>query len=89
MDLPTAVHGPQGCTVRWRAPRYHAVHRLLTSPFYAGAYVFGRTATRTRVEDGRKVVTHGVARRREDWAVLIRDHHDGTSPGPSMIATRR
>ncbi|WP_352618283.1 recombinase family protein [Mesorhizobium sp. M0323] len=52
-------------------------HRLLTNPVYAGAYVFGRTATRTRVEDGRKVVTHGVARRREDWAVLIRDHHDG------------
>ncbi|RWD62206.1 MAG: serine recombinase [Mesorhizobium sp.] len=77
IDLPTAVHGPQGWTVRWGAPRYHAVHRLLTNPVYAGAYVFGRTATRTRVEDGRKVVTHGVARRREDWAVLIRDHHDG------------
>lgn len=77
IDLPTAVNGPQGWTVRWGAPRYHAVHRLLTNPVYAGAYVFGRTATRTRVEDGRKVVTHGVARRREDWAVLIRDHHDG------------
>ncbi|WP_244426149.1 recombinase family protein [Mesorhizobium amorphae] len=49
----------------------------MTNPVYAGAYVFGRTATRTRVEDGRKVVTHGVARRREDWAVVIRDHHDG------------
>jgi len=77
IDLPTAVHGPQGWTVRWGPPRYHAVHRLLTNPVYAGAYVFGRTATRTRVEDGRKVVTHGVARRREDWAVVIRDHHDG------------
>lgn len=77
IDLPTAVHGRQGRTVRWGPPCYHAVHRLLTNPVYAGAYVFGRTATRTRVEDGRKVMTHGVARRREDWAVLIRDHHDG------------
>lgn len=76
-DLPTAVHGPQGRTVRWGPPRYHAVHRLLTNPVYAGAYVFGRTASRTRVEDGRKVITHGVARRCEDWTVLIRDHHDG------------
>jgi excisionase family DNA binding protein len=77
IDLPTAVHGPQGRTVRWGSPRYHAVHRLLTNPVYAGAYVFGRTASRTRVEDGRKVITHGVVRRREEWTVVIRDHHDG------------
>jgi len=77
IDLPTAVHGPQGRTVRWGPPRYHAVHRLLTNPVYAGAYVFGRTISRTRVEGGRKVITHGVARRRDDWMVLIRDHHDG------------
>jgi excisionase family DNA binding protein len=77
MDLPSAVHGPQGRMVRWGPPRYHAVHRLLTNPVYAGAYVFGRTASRTRVEDGRKVITHGVARRREEWTVVIRDHHDG------------
>src|ERR1700730_16268359 len=48
IDLPTAVHGPQGRTVRWGPPRYHAVHRLLTNPVYAGAYVFGRTILRTR-----------------------------------------
>ena len=77
IDLPTAVQGRQGRTVRWGPPRYHAVHRLLTNPVYAGAYVFGRTISRTRVEGGRKVITHGVARRREDWMVLIRDHHDG------------
>jgi excisionase family DNA binding protein len=77
IDLPTAVQSRQGRTVRWGPPRYHAVHRLLTNPVYAGAYVFGRTISRTRVEGGRKVITHGVARRREDWMVLIRDHHDG------------
>ena len=77
IELPTAVHGPQGRIVRWGLPSYHAVHRLLTNPVYAGAYVFGRTMSRTRVEGGRKVVTHGVARRSEDWTVFIRDHHDG------------
>ena len=77
IDLPTAVHGRQGRTVRWGPPRYHAVHRLLTNPVYAGAYVFGRTVSPTRVEGGRKVIIHGVARRREDWTVLIQDHHDG------------
>ena len=30
-----------------------------------------------RFEGGREVVTHGIARRREEWEVLIRNHHDG------------
>lgn len=77
IDLPIAVYGRQGRTVQWRPPRYNTVHRLLTNPVYAGAYVFGRTGSRARLDGGRKVITHGVARRREEWEVLIRDHHDG------------
>jgi excisionase family DNA binding protein len=77
IDLPVAVYGPQGRAVQWRPPRYHAVHRLLTNPVYAGTYVFGRTGSRVRFEGGRKVVIHGTARRREEWEVLIRDHHQG------------
>jgi excisionase family DNA binding protein len=76
-DLPVTAFGRQGRTVQWRAPSYSTVHRLLTNPVYAGAYVFGRTISRVRIEGGRKVITHGVMRRREDWEVLIRDHHDG------------
>jgi len=38
---------------------------------------FGRTGSRVRLEGGRKVITRGVARRRDEWEVLIRDHHDG------------
>ena len=77
IELPVAVYSPQGRAVQWRPPHYHAVHRLLTNPVYAGAYVFGRTGSRVRFEGGRKVVIYGVARRREEWEVLIRDHHDG------------
>ncbi len=77
IELPVAIHGPQGRTVQWRLPKNHTVHRLLTNPVYAGAYVFGRTVTQARFEGGRKVVTHGIARQREEWEVMIRDHHDG------------
>jgi len=77
IDLPVAVYGPQGRAVQWRPPRYHMVHRLLTNPIYAGAYVFGRTGSRVRLEGGRKVIVRGFVRRREEWEVLIRDHHDG------------
>jgi hypothetical protein len=77
IELPIAVYGRQGRTVQWRPPRYNTVHRLLTNPVYAGAYVFGRTGSRARLDGGRKVITHGVARPREEWGVLIRDRHDG------------
>ena len=77
IDLPIAVYGRQGRTVQWRPARYNTVHRLLTNPVYAGGYVFGRTSSRARFDGGRKVITHGVVRRREEWEVLIRDHHDG------------
>lgn len=77
IELPIAVHGAQGRSVQWRLPRYNTVHRLLTNPVYAGAYVYGRTFTRVRFEGGRKVATHGIARRPEEWAVVIRNHHDG------------
>lgn len=77
IELPVVIHGRRGRTVQWRLPKYHTVHRLLTNPVYAGAYVFGRTVTQARFEGGRKVVTHGIARRREEWEVVIRDHHDG------------
>ena len=69
------VPGDRSCS--GGRPRYNTVHRLLTNPVYAGAYVFGRTVSRVRIEAGRKVITRGVARRRDEWEVLIRDHHDG------------
>ena len=77
IDLPIVVHGAEGRVVEWRPPRYNTVYRLLTNPVYAGAYVFGRTGSRARLEAGRKVITRGVARRRDEWEVLIRDHHEG------------
>src|ERR1700752_4093113 len=77
LGLPLARHGREGRPGQGPPPRYNTVHRLLTNPVYAGAYVFGRTGSRARLEGGRKVITHGVARQREEWEVLIRDHHYG------------
>ena len=36
IDLPVVVYSSQGRAVQWRPARYHAVHRLLTNPVYAG-----------------------------------------------------
>ncbi|WP_371933116.1 recombinase family protein [Bradyrhizobium sp. CCGUVB23] len=32
-----------GVPLRWDAPIYTKIHQVLTNPFYAGVYVYGRT----------------------------------------------
>jgi excisionase family DNA binding protein len=77
ISLPATVHGPDGRGVLWKAPIYNTVLHVLTNPVYAGAYAFGRTETRVRIEAGRKRVVHGARRGREQWQVLITEHHEG------------
>jgi excisionase family DNA binding protein len=74
--LPSVRYGSEGRVVIWQLPGYSAVHKLLTNPVYAGAYVFGRTASRVRIEASRKRVVRGVRQSPADWTVLIRDHHE-------------
>jgi hypothetical protein len=50
---------------------------VLKNPIYAGAYTYGRSKTVVELAGGQKRVRRQVQRRREDWKVLIRDHHEG------------
>jgi DNA invertase Pin-like site-specific DNA recombinase/uncharacterized protein YndB with AHSA1/START domain len=78
LSFPLQRHAGTGMPeITWVAPTYNAVHRVLTHPSYAGAYVYGRTQRRRVVdEDGRP---HVCKRRvgRDEWGVLIVDHHPG------------
>jgi excisionase family DNA binding protein len=76
VKMPTVVYGAAGRMVEWRPPRYNTIHRLLTNPIYAGAYVFGRTGSQVRIHAGRKLIRRNMVRAREAWEVLIRDHHE-------------
>jgi DNA invertase Pin-like site-specific DNA recombinase len=75
--LPAVIYGAEGRKVQWRAPVYNSVHHILVNPIYAGAYAYGRTGSRTTIENGRKRIVRGFKRERADWEVLIRDHHQG------------
>ena len=77
VELPAVVFDQSQRRVVWKLPGYTTVHRILTNPVYAGAYAFGRTGSRTYLENGRKRVVRGFRRERDEWEVLIRDHHDG------------
>ncbi|MHB1514016.1 MAG: recombinase family protein [Acidiferrobacter sp.] len=77
VQLPVARQSPAGRRVQWKATQYHNVREILAHPLYAGAYVFGRTGQRTRVQDGRAHKTVGHEKPMATWNVLIRDHHPG------------
>jgi excisionase family DNA binding protein len=76
-ELPAAIYDDGRRSVVWRLPSYNTVLHILSNPVYAGAYAFGRTETRVRIEAGRKRVVRGHRRAREHWQVLIQEHHDG------------
>ncbi len=77
IELPTAIYEDSRRSVVWRLPTYNTVLHILSNPDYAGAYAFGRTETRTRIEGGRKRIVRGNRREREDWQALIVEHHEG------------
>jgi DNA invertase Pin-like site-specific DNA recombinase len=65
--------------VVWAPLRHARVLEMLHNPFYAGAYVYGRTKSRSRLLPGEaprlKARSHRVAR--VDWPIVLRDHHGG------------
>jgi DNA invertase Pin-like site-specific DNA recombinase len=74
--LPRRRNGSTRIT--WAEASYPAVHDLLTNPAYAGAFVFGRTRTEKRVDpDTGQVLSRDRVVPREQWEVLIPDHHPG------------
>ena len=63
--------------IQWRPPRYATIHKVLTNPTYAGAYVYGRRTSAVRIEGGVKVIQRGLHKPREKWDILLKDRHEG------------
>ena len=53
------------------------VLQVLKNPTYAGAYTFGKTRDVRQVQPDGSVRSSRRKRAREEWAVLIEDHHEG------------
>jgi DNA invertase Pin-like site-specific DNA recombinase len=75
LKIPVLRHGDVEPV--WIEPTYAAVHRVLTHPSYAGAYVYGRTRRARRVDDDGRVRQRARHLPRAEWQVLIVDHHPG------------
>jgi len=74
--------------IRWARASYGAVHDFLTNPAYAGAFVFGRTRTEKRLDQGGRVRAKTVELPIEEWSVCIPDHHPGYVSWPEYLASR-
>ncbi len=77
IELPVAQGTEAEQKIVWQPARYHAVLSVLKNPTNAGAYAYGRSRTVTRIGDGQKRVVRQLRRKREEWAVLIPNHHEG------------
>jgi len=62
--------------VEWLTPKYAMFLRTLRNPIYAGSYVFGRTKTIRCLDDSGVEHTRHVQVERDQWRVVIHDHHD-------------
>ncbi|EQD70774.1 recombinase, partial [mine drainage metagenome] len=51
--------------------------QILTNPFYAGVYVYGRTLQLSYIDESGRVRKRSKKRPRTEWPVFIRDHHLG------------
>ncbi|MGB7990758.1 MAG: recombinase family protein [Candidatus Methylophosphatis roskildensis] len=86
LSFPAQPHAraPMG----WVAPTYPAIHNVLSNPVYAGAYTYGKTRRERFVDD------HGNIQRRirhlprDEWSVLIKEHHEGYIDWPTYEANR-
>jgi excisionase family DNA binding protein len=77
IELPVWQQGSMVRGIVWRYPAYHTVLAVLQHPMYAGAYVFGRRAQRTKMIDGRARKTSGHIKPMHAWNVLLQGHHPG------------
>lgn len=75
--FPRPSDGERLTSFDWTPIRYRNVIALLKNPFYAGAYVYGKSEKRVAVVDGRARKSYGHGEPPEDWEVMIHDHHEG------------
>lgn len=76
-NLPFPLQMHHSDQIRWVAPTYHAVHSVLSNPVYAGAYCYGKSRQERYVDEQGVLKTRLRRLPQSQWAVLIKDHHEG------------
>lgn len=77
LHFPRPSDGKRMIAFDWTPIRYRNVISVLKNPFYAGAYIYGKSENRTAIVDGRAQKTYGHGKPFEEWEVVLKDHHEG------------
>jgi DNA invertase Pin-like site-specific DNA recombinase len=77
IPIPQTKPGTAGQEVIWKLPSSGRIRQMLNNPCYAGAFAYGKTAVRTRIEDGRARQSSRYRKPHKEWKVLLIDHHPG------------
>ena len=75
--LPFPLQSTTLPEIRWVTPTYTAIHHVLTSPVYAGAYVYGKTRQERFMDDTGQIKKRLRHLPQSEWSVLIPEHHKG------------
>ena len=76
-NLPLPMQRDGWGELRWVAPTYTAIHRILTNPVYAGAYAYGKTKHEPYLDPEGNLKKRTRHLPMGEWAVLLPDHHPG------------
>ena len=77
MHFPRPSDGRSLVSFDWTPIRYRNIISILKNPFYAGAYVYGKSEKRTIIVDGRARTTYEHRKPFEQWEAIIQGHHKG------------
>lgn len=83
-----AYGGVWGGQLRWGRLTHSRVLGILANPAYAGSYVFGRYHSHRVVEPDGTVRTKVTELAREEWPIVIHDHHLGYITWDDYLANR-
>ncbi len=75
--VPCERFNDEGRALEWRIPGYGTLHKILTNPFYAGVYFFGRTTAEIIGVNGRPQKHRYLVHDPEEWEVCLYHHHEG------------
>ncbi len=75
--VPKTKPGTAGQEVIWGIPSSGRIRQMLKNPCYAGTFAYGKTAARTRIEEGRARQSSRYRKPQNEWKVLLLGHHPG------------
>jgi hypothetical protein len=84
-----AIYAATSNDLRWVPPSHGSVLRMLHSPIYAGAYVFGRREERMALVAGELRRRHVTKVRQDEWKVCLLDHHPAYISWEEFMANQK